>query len=260
MRAAAGLEEILADAVAHQTARMLKEYRAAATSSARSSLVATGSAFGVGDLPTPPVPAVGAEALPAPWVQWSLWWDTLAWEEALAEAEWWITRFVIDELESEFAIAVTAEQPFVQGLAAETVNTIEAWSLELKQNVGRIIDQGHRDLMSVKQVAKAIEETGLADLRRATTIARTELVSASNTATYHGTMAIAEPGDMKVWAATSDERTRETHRDADGQRVPFDEPFSVGSSKLMHPGDRKSGAALKELVACRCSWYLLPGD
>jgi len=54
----------------------------------------------------------------------------------------------------------------------------------------------------------------------------------------------------KQWVARHDERTRSTHAAADGQRVPLDEPFNVGGSALMHPGDRQG--AIGETINCRC--------
>ena len=52
----------------------------------------------------------------------------------------------------------------------------------------------------------------------------------------------------KVWIATPDERTRESHFELDGEEVPYDEPFSNG---LMYPGD-PSGAP-EEVYNCRCT-------
>ncbi|MCD8207070.1 MAG: hypothetical protein LUD72_03935 [Bacteroidales bacterium] len=41
----------------------------------------------------------------------------------------------------------------------------------------------------------------------------------------------------KQWVATLDDRTRETHQQADGQIVGVDDTFSVGDDELMYPGD-----------------------
>lgn len=54
----------------------------------------------------------------------------------------------------------------------------------------------------------------------------------------------------KQWVARHDERTRSTHAAADGQRVPVDQPFSVGGVPLDHPGDRRGPAG--EVINCRC--------
>jgi hypothetical protein len=55
----------------------------------------------------------------------------------------------------------------------------------------------------------------------------------------------------KEWQATPDQRTRETHRIADGQRVPLTAPFQVGGASLMFPGDPTGPVG--ELANCRCS-------
>lgn len=55
----------------------------------------------------------------------------------------------------------------------------------------------------------------------------------------------------KVWLATLDARTRETHQDADGQAVKPDEDFVVGGEKLAYPGDPSADAA--ETYNCRCT-------
>jgi uncharacterized protein with gpF-like domain len=93
---------------------------------------------------------------------------------------------------------------------------------------------------------------------RATMIARTEAIGALNSARLESfqEMAKDEGGDFeKVWVATvGDGRTRETHREADGQRVPLDQPFIVGGFPLMFPGD-PSGPP-QEVIGCRCTMLM----
>lgn len=55
----------------------------------------------------------------------------------------------------------------------------------------------------------------------------------------------------KRWLATDDERTRPTHRKAEGQVVPLDKPFHVGESDLAFPGD-PTGLP-QEWINCRCT-------
>lgn len=59
----------------------------------------------------------------------------------------------------------------------------------------------------------------------------------------------------KVWLAAEDTRTRETHREADGQRVPLESPFSVGGFDLRFPGDPTGPA--QEVINCRCTLLLV---
>jgi len=60
---------------------------------------------------------------------------------------------------------------------------------------------------------------------------------------------------FKAWVTRMDKRVRATHRLALGQRVRNDEPFLVGDSKLMYPGDRSLNAEKAETAMCRC-WVI----
>ena len=57
----------------------------------------------------------------------------------------------------------------------------------------------------------------------------------------------------KEWVNMGDKRVRKTHVKAGGQIKPIMEPFEVGNSLLMYPGDYGShGASAEEIVGCRC--------
>lgn len=58
--------------------------------------------------------------------------------------------------------------------------------------------------------------------------------------------------DEQEWLSSRDERVRETHFEADGQRVGVNERFQVGTARLRYPGDPES-SDLKEVIGCRCS-------
>lgn len=53
---------------------------------------------------------------------------------------------------------------------------------------------------------------------------------------------------QKMWVATLDERTRESHQELDGETVDFDEEFS---NKLRYPGDPDGEPS--EVWNCRCA-------
>lgn len=55
---------------------------------------------------------------------------------------------------------------------------------------------------------------------------------------------------FKMWVSRRDNRVRDTHVGADAQVVPVGEPFTVGGSSMMYPGDRS--APPEETVNCRC--------
>lgn len=97
---------------------------------------------------------------------------------------------------------------------------------------------------------------------RATVVARTEAIGALNAGRADAFSAVAEEtGEVleRVWLATEDTRTRETHRAADGERVPMGAPFIVGGVELMFPGD-PSGPP-QEVIQCRCTMLLMaPGE
>lgn len=86
---------------------------------------------------------------------------------------------------------------------------------------------------------------------RSRTIARTEVVSASN----YGSMAGAKqtsPKLKKIWIPTFDDDTRESHLAMDGHpAIGLDELFTVGESKGSYPGDFNLPAG--EVINCRCA-------
>lgn len=112
----------------------------------------------------------------------------------------------------------------------------------------------------IRDLAARIEHALAVSEERAVTIARTEVVSASNAGSLAGASALGPYGpERKQWLATIDSRTRDSHMAADGQVVAMTEQFDVGGALLEYPGD-PSGPA-REVVNCRCTViYLEPGD
>jgi hypothetical protein len=111
-----------------------------------------------------------------------------------------------------------------------------------------LISQGELEGLGVEAIARNISKVIPSISRyRAHTIARTETHTAANV----GAQAAAESlglNLMKEWMAASDERTRESHADADGQQVGLNESFSVGGVELAYPGD-PSGPP-EEVINC----------
>lgn len=100
---------------------------------------------------------------------------------------------------------------------------------------------------------------------RAERIARTEIISGARSGQYHGDK---QSGIVigKTWRSALQERTREGHREANGQTVAFDEPFIVANANgqyepLMHSGDTSLGASASNTINCRCFYTrILEGE
>lgn len=119
------------------------------------------------------------------------------------------------------------------------------------RNIRDAINEGIKDGLSETQIADVIRERApIIAASRSQTIARTETHAAANfavTESFNSTGIEAK----KEWVASVDERSRESHVDADGQVVGKDEPFNVGGEDLMYPGD-PSGSG-ENVINCRCA-------
>jgi uncharacterized protein with gpF-like domain len=137
-----------------------------------------------------------------------------------------------------------------------------------KVKIDTIISLGISQGLSSDEIAKMImedEELGYAKMR-ATRIARTEVMRASNYAAFVG----ASKHDFlvdKIWIATRDSRTRRIpkdyydHWDMDGQVVAFNENFTsrdkLGRPVIAEiPGDPKSPKGFT--INCRCTVGFIP--
>jgi len=57
---------------------------------------------------------------------------------------------------------------------------------------------------------------------------------------------------MKIWMATLDGKTRDSHAIADSQPRLMDEAFDLEGGQLMMPGDTSRGVDMAEIYNCRC--------
>ena len=93
---------------------------------------------------------------------------------------------------------------------------------------------------------------------RAENIARTESLSILSAARQEAMDQVIEQTGIdrsnvtRIWHATKDNRTRDSHAEMDNQEVAMDQPFESGlGNELMYPGDPSAPAA--DRVNCRCS-------
>jgi uncharacterized protein with gpF-like domain len=92
-------------------------------------------------------------------------------------------------------------------------------------------------------------------------VARTETIGALNAGRADAFRVVAADSDedlYTMWLATDDARTRHTHNEAEGQRVPVGSPFIVGGFELRFPGDPLGPP--QEVIQCRCTMLLVDAD
>lgn len=141
---------------------------------------------------------------------------------------------------------------------ANTRNRLVAVSDTIWESVRVQLVEGVQAGDSIDELAARVRAASGFGEGRARTIARTEVISANNAASL-ATALLADDGSMrKEWLATPDvdgtgcdERTRAAHCAADGQTRPLTEPFDVGGSPLMFPGDPAGPA--DQVINCRCT-------
>jgi len=129
------------------------------------------------------------------------------------------------------------------------------------------LDQGIHDGEGIPELADRIDQTLLNAnaerwRNRAVVVARTESLSAYNGGSFDAFGVMQQELGMpleKVWLATMDPRTRDTHFVADGQRAPLLGAFTVGGSSGLFPGDPALPAS--ERIQCRCTMLVVePGE
>jgi uncharacterized protein with gpF-like domain len=155
--------------------------------------------------------------------------------------------------------------PFVQKYLREVENRLVRVPDELFDRIRADLEKGVLAGDDIPTIAAGIESrllSGNAEVwrNRGTVVARTEVIGANNGGAF-AAIKQSDSGDRmeKVWLATHDSRTRETHKLADGQRVPIAAPFVVGGFPGMHPGDPELPP--QEVIQCRCTaLYVRKGE
>jgi uncharacterized protein with gpF-like domain len=109
--------------------------------------------------------------------------------------------------------------------------------------------------LSIAEASKMLRtEFNSLSRTRATRIARTETIGASNRSSITTVKQLADENDIqfkKIWLATGGTRTRPEHSAASGQKVELDEKFIVWGEELEYPGDINGSG--KNIINCRCT-------
>ena len=132
--------------------------------------------------------------------------------------------------------------------------------------IRKVINEGVQNELGTNEIARNIRESSAMSMRRAQTIARTEVIGASNAGAVLG----AESTGLdykKEWIASIDSRTRSfangdmyDHVELDGVTVEKNEKFATstafGVEMLEYPGDPSGSAG--NVINCRCTVGFIP--
>lgn len=171
-----------------------------------------------------------------------------------------LTRLI--KREGRQALALLADDTFDWKTTASryllTVeNRIKGITRTTEKAVRAALVEGVQEEESIRKIAKRIQAVFQdASTHRAITIARTEVIGASNAAAEAG---YAQGGaEKKGWLATRDDRVRDAHKAADGQVVPINSTFRVDGEELRYPGDPNGSA--KNVIMCFLPGTLVTGS
>jgi SPP1 gp7 family putative phage head morphogenesis protein len=154
--------------------------------------------------------------------------------------------FPIDQ--KQVVAAVQHETQLSSALYVELGHDIKDLSKKISAEISRGIATG----AMYGEMARNIASYANIPKNRAMTIARTEAHRIQSAATADAQWKAKEKGAdvVKQWDSSLDGRTRDTHRQLDGQIRELDEPFEVAGKKAMYPGGFGDPA---EDCNCRCT-------
>jgi len=165
----------------------------------------------------------------------------------------------IDDLVAKVPVLVDARHAAAELYVSQAENRLRGIGTDLWQKTRAQLVAGMAEGESIPELSKRVRGEIASSNVRARTIARTEVVSASNAGALAQMQSLGEEGPAeKEWLSTNDARTRLSHREANGQQVPLVDRFEVGGATLAFPGDPTGPP--DEVINCRCTlvWNMEP--
>jgi len=163
-----------------------------------------------------------------------------------------------NELNLDLNFALINERAVIEAIKnpLSNVGFLQKNDTNVKQLANKInltMAQGIIQGKSYRKIASEINKQMNIGADNANRLARTEVHRAFEKASLDKGMEAQELGIemQKMWVSAIDDRTRESHRAADGQTVPLNQPFIVQGEQLMYPGDFAGSAS--NVIHCRCT-------
>jgi hypothetical protein len=123
------------------------------------------------------------------------------------------------------------------------------------------ITQGLIAGVSYKEMSKRLTNVFEGDVQKAVRVSQTESHRLHQVGRFKSLQHAQAKGIQlkKRWISTLDSKTRDRHRDLDGQIVDLDAPFKYRGVEGMYPGEMSGGGS--QNINCRCSFRaVLDGD
>jgi len=143
----------------------------------------------------------------------------------------------------------------------DILNISEGITDTTRQLIQDVLTRAQESGYGIDWIVEQLRNTEISRMR-ARRIARTETVTAAN---QGAVFAAQDTGLMlnKEWLATNDNRTRNTHRYTDGQKIGMNDYFTLSDGvKMAQPGARtqENGLATpgKDIINCRCTVLFEP--
>ncbi len=160
-----------------------------------------------------------------------------------------------DELKDEIFVLDRSEdfEKLINDYFATRELFLTGVSARLAARIDKVIGDGRADGLNLDQIARKVAADFGFARSRAALVARTETHSAATFANHQYYKTASDDyglGLVKQWVATNDARTRESHRNANGQERDMAEDFLIDGVPMNYAGDPKGGA--KNVVNCRC--------
>lgn len=183
------------------------------------------------------------------------------WDDDLrSEIEGVLTALYAEQGDAMFHVfnpdgAFNVTDPGVRQALSARVTKVVGVNQTTEDSIRTVLQNGEDAGDTISKIAANVRDVfDQASGYRAETVARTEGLGAINESAH---LAAEQSGVVaqKEWLAISDDRTRPSHEDADGETVEMDDVFSMG---LAFPGDPEGDP--EETINCRCTVLFHPAD
>jgi hypothetical protein len=142
----------------------------------------------------------------------------------------------------------------LQYFQTDLLNDVSNMTATTRKEILDAIESAINNGFGFDDIVKMLENAQLTKIR-ARLIARTEIVTAANTAAE--IQAVKSGLKLRgIWISARDNRTRLDHIEVNGKTTQMGEPFIVGGFPMMHPGDRGQNGnrtPAKQICNCRCT-------